>query len=57
MADIVNLRQERKKKNRLERLSKAEQNRLSHGRGKAEKRRTRGEENRMRHNLDGKKLD
>lgn len=57
MADIVNLRQARKKKNRLEKQSQAEQNRLTHGRSKADKRQIRSKENRKNRDLDGKKLD
>lgn len=37
MSDIVNLRQFRKAKERIEKERQAERNRLSHGRTKAEK--------------------
>ncbi len=51
MAEIVNLRRHRKRKARQAKADKAEQNRLSHGRGKAEKQATRA--NRA---LDDKRL-
>jgi hypothetical protein len=43
MADIVNLRQARRRKARAERERAAEQNRLLHGRSKAEKSRDESE--------------
>jgi hypothetical protein len=46
MAEIVNLRQARKRKTRTERQSAAEANRLKFGRTRAEKERTRLEETR-----------
>ena len=42
-ADVVNLRQFRKAKSRVEKEKQAEQNRLTFGRGKAEKKLTEAE--------------
>ncbi len=53
MAEIVNLRQARKRKARQDKERAAEQNRLLHGRGKAEKTRDRDESQRSASFLDG----
>ncbi|TGQ69650.1 MAG: DUF4169 family protein [Mesorhizobium sp.] len=53
MADIVNLRQARKQKARLEKDRAAEQNRALHGRSKAEKQRDRLIANRSENFLAG----
>jgi len=57
MSDIVNPRQARKRKNRLEKQLRAEQNRHTHGRSKTDKHLTHSEESRKSRELDGKKLD
>lgn len=53
MAEIVNLRQARKRKAREESAREAEQNRLLHGRTKAEKTRDRTESEKTVSFLDG----
>jgi hypothetical protein len=53
MAEIVNLRQARKRKARAEKERAAEQNRLLHGRGKAEKARDADAVEKSRIFLDG----
>jgi hypothetical protein len=56
-ADIVNLRQFRKDKARLEKEKKAEQNRLTFGRAKAEKSLTRARNEKAEKALDQGRLD
>lgn len=53
MAEIVNLRQFRKNKQRDEAAKTAEQNRAVHGRGKVEKQRDRAEKAAAKTFLDG----
>ena len=55
-ADIVNLRQFRKQQGRLEKDRQAEQNRLTHGRTKAEKTLTRALNDKAEHDLDQGRL-
>jgi hypothetical protein len=55
MAEIVNLRRARRKKARAEAETKAASNRLVHGRTKAEKTKTRAEEEAAERRLDGHK--
>jgi hypothetical protein len=56
MADIVNLRQARKRKARAEKDQRAEDNRLKHGRTKAEKDHAAAKDDLERRRLDGLKL-
>ena len=56
-AEIVNLRQYRKKKLRQERTHAAEENRVCHGRNKAKRRTDKAEHERSTQDLDGKQLD
>lgn len=53
MAEIVNLRQARKRKNRDERERVAEANRLAHGRTRAERKQSEIEKARADKHLDG----
>jgi uncharacterized membrane protein YqiK len=57
MAEIVNLRTARKQKARAEKATQAEQNRITHGRTKAEKLRSKAEAELAAKRLDGHKLD
>ncbi|MFO1241948.1 MAG: DUF4169 family protein [Rickettsiales bacterium] len=57
MAEIFNLRQQRKNKARTAKEKKAEQNRALHGRTKAEKQKKKLEDARMEQLLDGHKRD
>ena len=57
MAEIVNLRQTRKRKARDEKDKEAEANRLAFGRTKAEKQVTKLEKTRADKSLDGHKRD
>jgi hypothetical protein len=57
MGDVVNLRQFRKTKARSEKDQQAEQNRLSHGRSKAEKSLTGALNDKAEKILDQGKLD
>jgi hypothetical protein len=57
MAEIINLNKYHKTKARREAEAKAAQNRLVHGRAKAEKARVRKENRHADRDLDGKKLD
>ena len=57
MAEIVNLRQVRKRKKRREKEAKAATNRARFGRGKAARRRDVTEQTRRERDLEGKKLD
>ena len=52
MAEIVNLRQARKRKTRAEKDAAAEANRLAHGRPKAERAKAA-----MKHAIEAKRLD
>ena len=55
--DVVNLRQFRKAKARTDRERQAEQNRISHGRTKAEKDLTRKLNDRAAKSLDDRRLE
>lgn len=57
MAEIVNLRMARKRKQRADALSVAEENRSLHGRSNAEKRATRAEREAAVRHLDGHRRD
>ncbi|MCD2176604.1 DUF4169 family protein [Rhizobium sp. C1] len=57
MGDVVNLRQFRKRADRAEKEKTAEQNRLAHGRTKAEKSLTRALNEKAARTLDQGKLD
>ncbi|PVE25360.1 DUF4169 domain-containing protein [Microvirga sp. KLBC 81] len=57
MAEIINLRQARKQKARAEKEARAEQNRITFGRTKAEKDLTRAERDLARRRLDSHKRD
>lgn len=56
MAEIINLRQARKQKARAEAQKAAEQNRISFGRTKAERRLTEAERDKAARHIDGHKL-
>ena len=57
MADVVNLRQFRKRAERAEKEKTAEQNRLAHGRTKAEKSLTKALNDKAASTLDQGKLE
>jgi uncharacterized protein YifN (PemK superfamily) len=57
MAEIINLKHVRKEWAKAEEVRQAEENRLRHGRTKAEKTRDREEAKRAAETLDGKKID
>ena len=57
MAEIINLRSFRKQKARAEAEKAAEQNRLSFGRSKAERRLTDAERDKAGRQLDGHRLE
>jgi len=57
MAEVINLRQARKKKARAEKETQAEENRTKHGRKKEQKARDLNEVKRAKRELDFKKLD
>jgi len=57
MAEIVNLRQIRKKKARTEKQTRAEKNRAKFGRTKQQKARDLNEVKRAQRELDSKKLE
>lgn len=57
MADIINLREARKRKARAEKERQAADNRIRFGRTKAEKRLTELENSRFARDLDGKRRD
>jgi hypothetical protein len=57
MADIVNLRRARKDKARQQRESEADANRRRFGRTKAEKAADKDAQDRVRREVDGKKID
>jgi hypothetical protein len=56
VADIINLRQVRKRKTRAAHAETAAENRAKHGRTKGERTRTAAEAERERRDLDQKKL-
>jgi len=57
MAEIINLRQARKQRDRQEKESRAAANRVRFGRTKAERRQARDEEARKARDLDGKRRE
>lgn len=57
MGDVVNLRLARKRRRRAEQQAAADENRVIHGRTKAEKRIARDEQRRADQALDGHRLD
>lgn len=57
MAEIVNLRLARKQKARADKDARAEQNRVTFGRSKAEKQKTAAEKARADRHVDGHKRD
>lgn len=57
MADLVNLRQARKQRARIESEKTADANRAKFGRTKAERQQTDAEDRRAQADLDRKKLD
>ena len=57
MADIINLRQARKLRARVEKERVAAANRAKFGRSKAERQVSRGEEERMNRQLDGSRRE
>lgn len=57
MAEIINLRQQRKARLRAERAAQAATNRAQHGRSKDERQRQQAETERDRRRLDGLRLD
>lgn len=57
MAEIVNLRRARKRKNRVEKQKTAEANRLHFGRSKLNREIAAGEKERGKRDFDGKRLD
>jgi len=57
MAEIINLRQAKKRRARDEKAAKAEENRVRFGRRKGERKKTDGERDKATRDLDGKKLD
>lgn len=57
MAEIINLRQARKQKARAEKEARADQNRTTFGRTKAEKELTKAEQDLAQRRLDSHKRD
>jgi len=57
MGDIVNLSKYRKQRQRTEHAKQAAENRVRFGQTKADRTRTRGEQDRLRQDLEGKRLD
>ena len=57
MAEIINLRQARKQKARVEKEARAAENRVSFGRTKAEKNLTKAEQDMARSRLEAHKRD
>ena len=57
MAEIINLRQARKNKARAEKEARANENRISFGRSKAEKTLTKAEQDLAKVHLEGHKRD
>ena len=56
MADIINLRQARKQKQRADKDQQAAENRAKHGRTKGEKQREAADADRVRRQVDQSKL-
>lgn len=56
MSDVINLRQARKAKARIEKEKKADANRAFHGMTKAEKAKHREEKRKLSRHIDGHKL-
>ena len=56
MGEVINLNRFRKARAKAEEGRQAEENRVRHGRDKAEKRQTASEQDRADRDLDGKKL-
>ncbi len=57
MAEIINLRQAKKRRAREEKAARAEENRVRFGRGKDERRKSDHQRGKAERDLDGKKLD
>lgn len=57
MADIVNLNQYRKRRDRLEAEKTAAENRVRHGRSKADRLKERRENDKAAKDIDDKRLD
>ena len=57
MAEIINLRQAKKRRAREEKTAKAEANRVRFGRSKPERKESDAEREKAARDLDGKKLD
>lgn len=57
MAEIINLRQAKKRRAREEKAAKAEANRMHFGRSKPERKESEAECEKAARDLDGKKLD
>jgi Domain of unknown function (DUF4169) len=57
MGDIVNLSKYRKQRQRTEHAKQAAENRVRFGQNKADRTRTRNEQDRLRQDLDGKRRD
>jgi hypothetical protein len=57
MSEIVNLRQVKKRRARLEKEAEAAAKRTKFGRTKAERKQRAAEQAKAEHDLDGKKLD
>ena len=57
MAEIINLRQARKRRARAGKQAKAQENRLRFGRGKGQRKKDDSARDKATRELDGKKLD
>lgn len=57
MGDVINLRQERKRREQAERRRQAAGRRAGTGRTKAERQRSTAEQEQLEHTLDGHRLD
>ena len=57
MADIVNLRQFRKQKQRVEKAERADENRARSGQSKASRKKKSAEDETLRRTLDGARRD
>jgi hypothetical protein len=57
MGDVVNLRRERKKRDRVQAQTKAQENRVLFGRTKAERQLTKAQREQEQRRLDGVKLE
>jgi len=57
MGDIVNLNKYRKQRQRGEQTKQAAENRVTFGRSKADRARTRSEQDRLSQDLQGKRLE